>query len=72
MPTSEVLQTARTNMWPTAVKLHTKLCDSREELEKMVTFILQTELSEQRRSRRIRREMQNGGRWDGERDGGND
>ena len=40
-----LLQTARTNVWPTAVQLHTKLYGSKEELEKRVTFILQTGLS---------------------------
>ena len=40
-----LLQTARRNLWPTAVQLHTKLYDSKEELEKAATFILQTELS---------------------------
>ena len=35
-----LLQTARTNVWPTAVQLHTKLYSSREELEKTATFIL--------------------------------
>ena len=38
-------QTARTNVWPTAVQLHAKLYSSREELEKTATFILQTGLS---------------------------
>ena len=33
------LQTARTNVWPTAVQLHTKLYGSKEELEKTATFI---------------------------------
>ena len=40
-----LLQTARTNVWPTAVQLHTKLYGSKEELEKTATFILQTGLS---------------------------
>ena len=43
-----LLQTARTNVWPTAVQLHTKLYGSKEELEKTATFILQTGLSVQR------------------------
>ena len=40
-----LLQTGRTNVWPTAVQLHAKLNGSREELEKTVTFTLQTGLS---------------------------
>jgi len=41
-----LLQTTRTNAWPTAVQLHTKFgYDSKEELEKTATFILQTGLS---------------------------
>ena len=40
-----LLETARTNVCPTAVQLHTKLYGSREELEKTATFILQTGLS---------------------------
>ena len=40
-----LLQRERTNMWPTAVQLHTKLYSSKEELEKTATFILQTGLS---------------------------
>ena len=48
-------QTARTNVWPTAVQLHTELYGSKEELEKTATFILQTGLSVQQRSRRRRR-----------------
>ena len=40
-----LLQTARTDVWPTAVQLHTKLYGSKEELEKTATFILQTALS---------------------------
>ena len=40
-----LLQTARTNVWPTAVQLHTKLYGSEEELEKTATVILQTGLS---------------------------
>ena len=47
-----LLQTARTNVWPTAVQLHTKLYGSMEGLEKTATFILQTGLSVWRRSRR--------------------
>ena len=39
------LQTARTNVWPTAVQLHNKLYGSKEGLEKTATFILQTGLS---------------------------
>ena len=39
-----LLQTARTNVWPTAVQLHTKHYGSKEELEKRATFILQTGL----------------------------
>ena len=39
------LQAARTNVWPTAVQLHTKLYGSEEELEKTATLILQTGLS---------------------------
>ena len=39
-----LLQTARTNVWPIAVQLHTELYGSKEELEKTATFILQTEL----------------------------
>ena len=39
-----LLQTARANVWPTAVQLHTKLYSSKEELEKTTTFILQTGL----------------------------
>ena len=35
----------RQNVWPMAVQLHTKLYGSKEELEKMATFILQTGLS---------------------------
>ena len=38
-----LLQTARRNMWTTAVQLHTKLYGNKEELEKAATFILQTE-----------------------------
>ena len=41
----QLLQTARTNVWPTAVQLHTKLYGSKEELEKTATFILQTGIS---------------------------
>ena len=37
-----LLQTTRTNVWPTAVQLHTKLYGSKEELEKTATFIVQT------------------------------
>ena len=40
-----LLRTARTNVWPTAVQLHTKLYGSKEELEKTATVILQTGLS---------------------------
>ena len=40
-----LLQTARTNVWPTAVHLHTKLYGSWEELQKTATFILQNGLS---------------------------
>ena len=40
-----LLQTARTNVWPTAVQLHTKLYGSKEELEKTATVTLQTGLS---------------------------
>ena len=40
-----LLPTARTNVWPTAVQLHTKLYGSKEELEKTATFILQSGLS---------------------------
>ena len=40
-----LLQTAKTNVWPTAVQLHTKLYGSKEKLEKTATFILQTGLS---------------------------
>ena len=40
-----LLQTARTNVWPTAVQLHTKLYGSKEGLEKTATFILQTGFS---------------------------
>ena len=50
-----LLQKARQNVWPTAVQLHTKLYGSKKELEKTDTFILQTGLSVQRRSRRRRR-----------------
>ena len=50
-----LLQTARTNVWPTAVQLHAKFYGSKEELEKTATVILQTGLSVQRRSRRRRR-----------------
>ena len=39
------LQTARTNVWPTAVQLHTQLYDGKEELEKTASFILQIGLS---------------------------
>ena len=39
------LQTTRTDMWPAAVQLHTKLYDSEEELEKTASFILQSGLS---------------------------
>ena len=35
-----LLQTARKNAWPTAVQLHTKLCNIKEELKKKATFIL--------------------------------
>ena len=38
-----LVQTAGTNVWPTAV--HTKLYGSKEELEKTATFNLQTGLS---------------------------
>ena len=41
-----ILQTVRTNVWPTAVQLHTKLYVSKEEVEKTATFILQTGLRE--------------------------
>ena len=37
-----LLQTARQNVWSTAVQLDTKLYGSKEELEKTATFILQT------------------------------
>ena len=47
-----LLQTARTNVWPTAVQLHTKLQGSKEELGKTATFILPTGLSVERESRR--------------------
>ena len=47
-----LLQTARQNVWPTAVQLHTKLCGSKEELEKMAKFILQT-------GRQLRRKWKN-------------
>ena len=47
-----LLQTARTNVWPTAVQLHTKLQGSKEELEKTATFILPTGLSVEWESRR--------------------
>ena len=40
-----LLQTARQNVWPTAVQLHTKLYGSKEELEKTATVTLQTGLS---------------------------
>ena len=40
-----LLQSARTNVWPMAVQLHTKLYGSKEELEKTATFIFQTGLS---------------------------
>ena len=40
-----ILQTVRTNVWPTAVQLHTKLYSCKEEVEKSATFILQTGLS---------------------------
>ena len=40
-----LLQKARTNPWPTAVQLHTKLYGSREEVEKTATVILQTRLA---------------------------
>ena len=40
-----LLQTARQNVWSTAVQLDTKLYGSKEELEKTATFILQTGLS---------------------------
>ena len=39
-----LLQTARQNVQPTAVQLHTKLYGSKEELEKTTAFILQTGL----------------------------
>ena len=35
-----LLHTARTNVWPTAVQLHTKLYGSKDEVEKTATFIL--------------------------------
>ena len=41
-----LLQTATTNMWPSAVHLHTKLYGGREELEKTATLILQIGLPE--------------------------
>ena len=47
-----LLQTARQNVWPTAVQLHTKLCGSKEELEVMAKFILQT-------GRQLRRKWKN-------------
>ena len=47
-----LLRTAGTNVWPTAVQLHTKLYGSKKELEKTATFIFQTGLSVQRRSKR--------------------
>ena len=40
-----LLQTARQNVWSTAVQLDTKLYGSKEELEKTATFILQIGLS---------------------------
>ena len=40
-----LLRTARTNVWPALVQLHTKLFGSKEELEKTATFILQTGIS---------------------------
>ena len=40
-----LLQTARTNVWPTADQLRTKLYGSKEDLEKTATFILLTGLS---------------------------
>ena len=40
-----LLQTARQNVWPTAVQLHTKLYGRKVELEKTATFISQTGLS---------------------------
>ena len=40
-----LLQTARTNVWPTVVQLHTKLYYTKEEVEKTATLILQTGLS---------------------------
>ena len=40
-----LLQTARTNPWPTAVELHTTLYGSREEAEKTATVTLQTGLA---------------------------
>ena len=40
-----LLQTARTNVWPTAVQLHTKLYGSKEEVEKTATVIFQTGLA---------------------------
>ena len=52
--------TARTNVRPTAVQLHTKLYDSKKELEKTTTFILQTGLSEQQRSRKRRSMAEDG------------
>ena len=41
-PICPLLQTAGTNVWPTAVQLHTRLYGSKDELEKTATFILQT------------------------------
>ena len=40
-----LLRTARTNVWPTSVQLHTKLYGSKEELDKTATFVLKTGLS---------------------------
>ena len=37
------LQTARTNLWPTAVQLRTKFYGSKEELEKTATVIFSTD-----------------------------
>ena len=40
-----LLQTARTDVWPTAVQLHTKLYGSKEKVDKTSAFILQAGLS---------------------------
>ena len=40
-----LLLTPRLHVWLMAVLLHTKLCDSKGELEKTVAFVLQIRLS---------------------------